>query len=85
MFTEGTKEIVCNSMHARIPNGIIRRNIWLNFCIDIQSFVNECFQTKQQPSTGLNGLLPTANIYKFLEQIQIEGIFKIRKVFTSRS
>jgi len=35
MFVEGSKEIVTNSMHARIPNSVIKRNMWLNLCIDI--------------------------------------------------
>lgn len=51
MFVEGSKDIVCNSMHARIPNGIVKRNMWLNLCIDIQSFVNECFGKTSQYNT----------------------------------
>jgi len=76
MFVEGSKEIVQNSMHARIPNLIIKRNTWLNLCIDIQSFVNECFGGNSTPGN---------TFYKCLEQIQIEGHMKLRKVFTSRS
>jgi hypothetical protein len=34
-------------MHARIPNGLIHRNVWLNLCIDVNSFVRECFATPQ--------------------------------------
>ena len=43
MFTDGAKEVVCNQMHARIPNSAIKRNTWLNLCVDMQSFTNECF------------------------------------------
>lgn len=43
MFTGGAKEIVCNAMHARIPNGVIIRGQWLNLSIDIAAFVQECF------------------------------------------
>jgi hypothetical protein len=50
MFTEGAKEIVTNSMHARIPNNIIKKNQWLNLCIDVQSFVNDCFN---KPSNSI--------------------------------
>lgn len=64
-------------MHARIPNLLIKRNTWLNLCIDIQSFVNECF--------GVTTPAPGGTHFKCLEQIQIEGNLKLRKVFTSRS
>eukprot|EP00347_Sterkiella_histriomuscorum_P008665 403344229 len=83
MLVEGSKDIVCNSMHARIPNGLIKKNIWLNLCIDIQSFVNECFGKAQQ--TASNPIQSASNFYKCLEQIQIEGHLRIRKVFSSRS
>ena len=43
MFSDGAKEIVSNAMHARIPNAHIKRDQWINLCIDIQSFVKECF------------------------------------------
>ena len=87
-------------MHARIPNSSIKRNQWLNLCIDMQSFLNECFG-KQQPgsvSSGggsssvsnsqNNGAMSPGipqNIYKTLEHIQLEGHMKIRKIFSSRS
>ncbi len=60
MFTEGAKEIVINSMHARIPNSLIRRNQWLNLCIDIQSFTNECF-TKLLAGSSAIGNTPNPN------------------------
>jgi len=43
MISEGTKEIVSTTMHARIPNIMIVRDRWLNLCIDVNSFVKECF------------------------------------------
>jgi hypothetical protein len=99
MFTEGAKDIIVNQMHARIPNSIIKRNQWLNLCIDMQSFMNECFG-KQSTGGSVNGgpgsvstsqingqMSPSIpqNIYKSLEQIQIEGHVRIRKIFSSRS
>ncbi len=57
MITEGAREIVGNTMHARIPNGLVPRNCWINLCIDVQSFVNDCFYkettTNQYKSTEL--------------------------------
>jgi len=75
MFSPGAKEVVCNQMHARVPNQLFRRNQWVNLCIDVASFVNECFTQKGTP--GQN--------FKCIEQIQLEGSMKLRKVFTSRS
>jgi hypothetical protein len=79
MFSEGTKEIVINSMHARIPTNLVRRNTWVNLCIDVQSFANECFQPKPQANQAL------PNIYRCLEQVQIEGHLRVRKIFTCRA
>ena len=53
MFNEGAKDIIVNQMHARIPNSVIRRNQWLNLCIDMQSFMNECFG--KQVGGSVNG------------------------------
>ena len=46
MVCEGTKEVVSTTMHARIPNAMILRDRWLNLCVDINSFVKECFTKK---------------------------------------
>jgi hypothetical protein len=97
MFIEGAKDIVANQIHARIPNSSIRRNQWLNLGIDMQSFMNECFG--KQTGTSVSGA-PTQSvgfspgdaspqipqsIFKCLEQVQLEGRMKLRKVFSSRS
>lgn len=53
MICEGTKEMVCTAMHARIPNKMILRDRWLNLCIDVNSFIKECFtkNIKEQVNT----------------------------------
>lgn len=43
MFVDGQREIAATSMHARIPNGMIIRDSWVNLCIDVNSFVKDCF------------------------------------------
>ena len=43
MFCDGTKSIVVNQMHARIPNQTVMRDRWVNLCIDVNSFIKECF------------------------------------------
>lgn len=126
-------------MHARIPNTAIARDRWINLCIDVNSFVRDCFSrsaasngagaygtpqvsTSSQPmgqgkspvgggsgdmaalhsgkhneishiSKVANVLAKQAqqqnannqNSLKTIEVIQLEGTFKIRKIFTSRS
>ena len=43
MFCDGTKGIVINQMHARIPNQTVMRDRWVNLCIDVNSFIKDCF------------------------------------------
>mgnify|MGYP001594146034 FL=1 len=64
MFIEGAKEIIHNQMHTRIPNGSIKRNQWLNLCIDMQSFANECCSYQNK---GNNGGQSNTNNFKCLE------------------
>lgn len=45
MFTDGSKDIISNAMHVRIPNSFIKRDQWINLCIDLNSFTRECFST----------------------------------------
>lgn len=39
-----SKEFIMNQLHCRIPIINIPTGIWINFCIDILSFVSECFK-----------------------------------------
>ena len=43
MFCEGTKSVAITQTHARIPNTAVARDRWVNLCIDVNSFVRECF------------------------------------------
>jgi hypothetical protein len=51
MFSDGAKEVVSNSMHARIPNCFIKRDQWVNLCIDVQSFTRELFSKQTAART----------------------------------
>ena len=51
MFTEGARDFVSNQMHARIPNGLV--HAWLNLCIDVNSFVRECFASQTKISLNI--------------------------------
>jgi len=54
MFTNGGKEIAHNQMHVRIPNSCIKRNQWVNLCIDLDSFTRECFSAAKMQSHSKN-------------------------------
>ena len=43
MLTDATRSIVANQMHARIPNNMVVRDKWINLCVDVNSFIKECF------------------------------------------
>lgn len=43
MLTQSRNEIIKNSTHIKGPSSFVRRDTWLNFCIDLDSFVSECF------------------------------------------
>ena len=69
MFVEGTKNLLTNQTAAKIPTQeIVPRNIWLNLCIDVNSFIKECFSkhsalnnTPQvSASSGLSGISAAA-------------------------
>lgn len=137
MFCEGTKNIVTNQMHARIPNTMVVRERWVNLCIDVNSFIRDCFSKSGAPygtpviapsqamsagtsrpvgggsgdmaalhSSKNNEISGTQlkqaatalakqsqqsaaalnqNNMKAIEVIHLEGSFKVRKIFTSRS
>lgn len=69
IFTQG-KQIIRNTMHARIPNAGINRNIWTDLCIDIASVFTLCF-----PKLG----------FRSLESIFISGTLKLRKIISLAS
>ena len=57
MFSDGSKQIVANQMHARIPCNMLVRDKWINLCIDVNSFIRECFSRNPVHSTPQ--VLPT--------------------------
>uniref|UniRef100_A0A4W3H0T2 CFAP20 domain containing n=1 Tax=Callorhinchus milii TaxID=7868 RepID=A0A4W3H0T2_CALMI len=63
------KELTATPLHAKIPLSIIKRKIWINFCIDLVSFTHEAF--KGATFQSLDGIVVTANC-------------KLRKIFTMK-
>ena len=39
-ITSAVSNIDLTYFHIKIPNGIFRREVWLNLCIDIYSFMD---------------------------------------------
>ena len=129
-FCDGISVINSSQTHARIPNTMIARERWTNLCIDVNSFIRDCFNNRsigpygtpivapqlppvngqKAPVGGGSGDIAalhgggkdfagskiaavlaknseknSQNSMKVIETIQLEGCFKIRKIFTSRS
>lgn len=38
IFAHGTKSVVRNQLHSRVPSALFKRNIWLNLCISVREF-----------------------------------------------
>lgn len=68
IFTQG-RDIVKNQLHARIPIDAVLRDAWVNLCIDVASFVRECF-----PSCT----------FRSVDCICISGMCYIKRIFTMR-
>jgi len=66
----GSKGIVINPLHARIPISSFGRDQWLNLSIDVFAFAHYCFKGVEVQSIDL---------------IQITSTCKLRKIFTMRS
>ena len=43
LFTDGVKSIAQNQMNAKISTSMVVRDRWINLCIDVNSFIKECF------------------------------------------
>ena len=56
-------------MHARIPSAMILEGVWLNMVFDIQSFVDNSFETTS---------------FRSIDAIYISGPALVRKVCTCK-
>jgi len=66
----GSKGIVINPLHARVPISCFKRDAWLNLSIDVFAFAHYCFK-------GVN--------IKSIDLIQLTSTCKLRKIFSMRS
>ena len=65
-FGKGTKTLVCNEHHSRIPSMSFRTSQWVNLCIDVKSFYEHCY--------------PTQN-FKQIDGITLTAFCQVRKIF----
>ena len=68
-----SKEFIINQLHCRIPIISIPTNIWINFSIDILSFVSECF--KGQSFRAIDSIILSADC-------KIRRICGMRQLYT---
>lgn len=70
LFSACSKEIIINALHCRIPLVNFPINIWVNVCIDVFSFVSECFKGQS---------------FKSIDYICLSGNCKVRKIYGMRN
>ena len=69
LLSTSYKDISVTSFHVKIPLTTMRRGLWLNFCLDLKSIVEDCF--KGQSFKTIDGITICANC-------------RLRRVFTLR-
>jgi len=58
MLSTSFKDLSSTPLHAKLPLAILKRDMWLNLCLDLRSFINEMFPNQT---------------YKSLEDFTISG------------
>ena len=69
VFSSAVKINTVSLMHARILNDQFPRNIWVNLCIDVVSFMSRCF--------------PSAT-FRSVDEITVFSFCRLKRVFGSR-
>ena len=64
-----TREVVRSQLHVRLPNVTIKREVWLNLCVDV--------------ATAAKLFFPGC-VYKCMDQIRVGAVCKIRRIFCMR-
>jgi len=69
LLSTSYKDISVTSFHVKIPLTTIKRELWLNFCLDLKSIVQDCFSGQD---------------FRTIDSIIICANCKLRRVFTLR-
>jgi hypothetical protein len=70
MFSTTCREQTVNLLSARLSIEKVKRNIWLNLCINLLDYMNACF-----PNTS----------FRTLDKIEITSFCKLRKIVSLRN
>ena len=60
VLSSSFKDLSSTALHAKLPLSMMKRDIWVNLCFDLLSFMNEMF---------------TNQVFKALEEFTISGRF----------
>ena len=69
LMSTSYREISVTAFHVKVPLTMLKRGIWLNLCLDLSSFIVDCF---------------TGNTFKALENIIICANCRLRRIFSMR-
>ena len=69
LLSTSYKDISVTSFHVKIPLTTVKRELWLNFCLDLKSIVQDCFSGQD---------------FRTIDSIIICANCKLRRVFTLR-
>jgi len=64
-----TRAVVRSQLHARVPNSSLKRETWLNLCVDV--------------ATAAKLFFPGC-VFKCLDQVRMGAVCKIRRIFCMR-
>ena len=64
-----TTKVVRNPLHVRLPAEGIRREVWVNLCVDVVGLAQACFPRET---------------FKHLDQIRLTSVCKVRRAFCTK-
>uniref|UniRef100_H2YJI8 CFA20 domain-containing protein n=1 Tax=Ciona savignyi TaxID=51511 RepID=H2YJI8_CIOSA len=69
MMSSSIKDVSMTPLHAKIPLTMVKREIWLNLCLDLVSLIADVFPKQT---------------FKSLEEFTLQGNYKLRRIFTMK-
>ncbi|XP_041350052.1 protein CFAP20DC-like isoform X2 [Gigantopelta aegis] len=69
LLSTSQKEMNITPLHAKIPLTVVRRNLWVNLCLDMLSLVSDTWK---------------GQTYRAIESITVSANCKIKRIFTMK-
>ncbi|XP_009861820.3 protein CFAP20DC [Ciona intestinalis] len=69
VMSSSVKDVSMTPLHAKLPLSMIKRETWMNLCLDLESIVSDIFPNQT---------------FKSLEEFTLQGNYKLRRVFTMK-